>query len=162
MPLNIADNKKFMQLALQNAEKAYKSGEVPVGAVLVGPNQDILGQGYNQVIGTSDSTAHAEIVALREANLSIQNYRLPSGCTMFVTLEPCIMCLGALIHARLEHLVIGSRDPKTGACGGRLSIHASDLNHHMHTTVGVLSEECSKILKDFFREKRIDKDVGNE
>lgn len=112
MPLNIADNKKFMQLALQNAEKAYKSGEVPVGAVLVGPNQDILGQGYNQVIGTSDSTAHAEIVALREANLSIQNYRLPSGCTMFVTLEPCIMCLGALIHARLEHLVIGSRDPK--------------------------------------------------
>lgn len=152
-------NQLFMRIALQNAKKAYEHGEVPVGAVIVGPNNEIVGQGFNQVISKADSTAHAEIIALREANKFYKNYRLPKGSSLYVTLEPCIMCLGALLHARLENLIIGTRDYKTGACGGKLSIHSSDLNHHMNTSVGVMAEECSEILKKFFRERRIVKDI---
>jgi len=147
------DNKHWMQLALQEAEKARKQGEVPVGAVIVQDNQ-LIARGFNHPISTHDPSAHAEIVALRNAAKILENYRLPN-VSLYVTIEPCAMCAGALIHARIAHLIYGATDPKAGACGSVLSVlNHPALNHQMQVTTGVLASECRTIIQDFFREKR--------
>ncbi len=142
-----------MKQALLLAQSAAESGEVPVGAVLV-LNGDIISKGTNCPIATHDPTGHAEIVALRGAAAKLTNYRLP-GTTLYVTLEPCIMCMGAIIHARIQRLVFGASDPKTGAAISRYSIGTDKLlNHHIEITGGICEIECSTLLKNFFRKKR--------
>jgi len=149
----VTDDVYFMQQALVAAGHAYAAGEVPVGAVLV-KNGEIIATGFNQPIVRHDPTAHAEIAALREAAVVLGNYRLP-GCTLYVTLEPCAMCAGAMMHARLARVVYGASDPKTGACGSVLNLFAEDkLNHHTDVTGGVLAEECGMLLTLFFAERR--------
>ncbi len=143
-----------MRLALELALASWQAGEVPVGALLVDAQGQVLGRGHNRVITDSDPTAHAEIVALRQAAAAQQNYRLP-GATMYVTLEPCAMCVGAMLHARLARIVFGATDPKTGCCGSVLDIGASrQLNHHTRFTGGILQEACGDLLRGFFRERR--------
>ncbi len=143
----------FMRQAIDQARNAWTLGEVPVGAVVVCDGV-VIATGFNQPIGTHDPTAHAEIMALRAAAGILGNYRLP-GCSLFVTLEPCAMCAGAMMHARLARVVFGAADPKTGACGSVVDLFAqARLNHHAHVTGGVLAEECSLMLKDFFAERR--------
>lgn len=142
-----------MQRALELAAQAQAHGEVPVGAVLV--HQDrIVGEGWNRPIATRDPTAHAEIEALREAGQRLGSYRLPAT-VLYATLEPCAMCVGALIHARIARLVFGARDSKTGACGGALHLidHASH-NHRIAVHGGALAEPCSELLRGFFRDRR--------
>ncbi len=144
----------WMRYALQLARASALAGEVPVGAVIVGADGELLGEGRNQPISGHDPTAHAEIVALRAACKKSENYRLP-GATLYVTLEPCTMCIGAILHARLAHVVFGAADPKTGACGGVLDIPSVvQLNHHTHVTGGVLADDCARELRDFFRARR--------
>lgn len=146
----------FMRLALQEAEKAGMAGEVPVGAVLVKDGQ-VIGSGFNFPIGSHDPSAHAEMRALRAAALQLQNYRLP-GCTMYVTLEPCAMCAGAMMHARLDRVVFGAADPKTGVAGSVLNLFESrQLNHHTSAVGGVLGEQCSQLLSGFFAQRRLAK-----
>jgi tRNA(adenine34) deaminase len=143
----------FMQIALAQAQHAWAEGEVPVGAVVV-KDGDIVSVGYNQPIGRHDPTAHAEIVALRAAAEKLGNYRLP-GCELFVTLEPCAMCSGAMMHARLARVVYGAADPKTGACGSVLNLFGqAQLNHHTELVGGVLADEASAMLRGFFAERR--------
>lgn len=142
-----------MREAVAEARKAAAAGEVPIGAVMV-CRGEIIARGQNSVIRSSDPTAHAEIMALRQAARTFGNYRL-LGCTLYVTLEPCAMCAGALIHARVERLVYGSPDPKAGACGSVLSvINHPQLNHQMHVQHGVLAEPCGELLRTFFKERR--------
>jgi tRNA(adenine34) deaminase len=142
-----------MREAVAEARKAAAAGEVPIGAVLV-CRGEIIARGQNSVIRTSDPTAHAEIVALRQAARTFGNYRL-LGCTLFVTLEPCAMCAGAMIHARIDRLVYATADPKAGACGSVLSvINHPQLNHQMQVQVGFLAEQSSELLRSFFRERR--------
>jgi tRNA(adenine34) deaminase len=143
----------WMRLALQQAQIVAAAGEVPVGAVLIEGRQLIAAAG-NSPIGLKDPSAHAEILVLREAARLKNNYRLP-GATLYVTLEPCVMCMGALIHARVERLVFGALDPKTGAACSLYRIGSDGLlNHRLDITAGVLGEECSLLLKDFFRSRR--------
>lgn len=143
----------FMQLALEQAQRAWDLGEVPVGAVVV-KDGVVIAQGCNQPIGQHDPTAHAEIVALRAAAEVLGNYRLP-GCELYVTLEPCVMCSGAMMHARLARVVFGAADPKTGACGSVLNLFEQEqLNHHTEVLGGVMAEECSAMLKNFFAARR--------
>lgn len=143
----------FMKEALMEAQKAYDINEVPIGAVIV-RNGEIVGRGYNQKETMKDATLHAEISAIKDACRNLGGWRL-TGCTMYVTLEPCPMCAGALVNSRVEKLVIGARDLKTGACGSVLNIvQAERLNHHVDVQFGVMEEDCSKILKDFFRSLR--------
>jgi tRNA(adenine34) deaminase len=143
----------FMQLALQQAQHAWSLGEVPVGAVVVKDGL-VIATGFNQPIGSHDPTAHAEIVALRAAADKLGNYRLP-GCELYVTLEPCAMCSGAMMHARLARVVYGAQDPKTGACGSVLNLFGQEqLNHHTEVQGGVMAEEASTMLKAFFAERR--------
>lgn len=143
----------WMEEALRLAVKAQAAGEVPVGAVVV-RDGNILGRGWNQVIGTNDPTAHAEIIAIREAASSLNNYRL-TGCDLYVTLEPCAMCSGAMIHARIGKLVIGADDPKAGAAGSVLDVFASGIaNHRVAVDHGVLAARCMEMLQAFFRDKR--------
>lgn len=143
----------FMQLALAQAQHAWTLGEVPVGAVVV-KDGELIAVGYNQPIGRHDPTAHAEIVALRAAAEKLGNYRLP-GCELFVTLEPCVMCSGAMMHARLSRVVYGAADPKTGACGSVLNLFEQEqLNHHTELVGGVLADEASAMLRGFFAERR--------
>ena len=143
----------YMEQALRMARQAGEAGEVPVGAVVVRDGQ-VIGAGFNQPIGTHDPSAHAEIVALRAASAALGNYRLP-GCELYVTLEPCIMCAGAMMHARLARVVYGAADPKTGACGSVVDLFAEGrLNHHAQVAGGVLAAECSQLLKDFFAARR--------
>ena len=143
----------YMQQALSQAQNAWALNEVPVGALVVKDGQ-ILATGFNQPIGTHDPTAHAEIMALRAAAAILGNYRLP-GCTLYVTLEPCAMCAGAMMHARLARVVFGASDPKTGACGSIVNLfEQSKLNHHTEVVGGVLADECGRLLKDFFTERR--------
>jgi tRNA(adenine34) deaminase len=143
----------FMQQAISQAHNAWALGEVPVGAVVV-KNGEVIATGFNQPIGTHDPTAHAEIMALRAAATILGNYRLP-GCELFVTLEPCAMCSGAMMHARLARVVFGASDPKTGACGSIVNLFEQDrLNHHTELVGGVLAEECGAVLKAFFAERR--------
>lgn len=143
----------WMQRALELAHQAQAEGEVPVGAVLVKEDQ-ILGEGWNAPIGKRDPTAHAEIRALRNAAKRLGNYRL-LDTTMYVTLEPCVMCAGAIIHARVKRVVYGAADPKTGAAGSVFNILNSEQhNHRVQITAGVLEQECSALLKDFFKARR--------
>ena len=149
-----------MRLALDQARQAWAQGEVPVGAVVFNAERECIGQGYNRTITDSDPTAHAEIVALRHAAASSGNYRLP-GATVYVTLEPCAMCLGAMLHARIARVVYGAPDPKTGACGGVIDLAAEPrLNHHTQVTGGVLAGECGDLLRQFFRSRRIKESHG--
>jgi tRNA(adenine34) deaminase len=144
---------QFMREALALAREAALAGEVPVGAVVVKDGR-IIGRGYNRPITSSDPTAHAEIVALREAAAVEKNYRLP-GCELYVTLEPCAMCVGAMVHARLARIVYGTTDPKTGACGSIVDLPAlAAWNHHGTFEGGVLADECGAILRTFFAERR--------
>jgi tRNA(adenine34) deaminase len=143
----------FMREALGLASEAAAAGEVPVGAVVV-KDGEIIGRGYNRPITTSDPTAHAEIVALREAARALGNYRL-TGCELYVTLEPCAMCVGAMVHARLGRVVYGAADPKTGACGSIVDLPGlATFNHHGRFEGGILADECSGVLKRFFAERR--------
>lgn len=145
-----------MQLALQLAQAAAQAGEVPVGAIIV-KDGVVIGCGGNTPIGNHDPTAHAEIVAMREAAKHLGNYRLVD-CTLYVTLEPCAMCCGAIQHARIARLVYGASDPKTGACGSVINIMAEPkLNHHTEVINGVLAEECGTVLTEFFRQRRLKK-----
>ena len=142
-----------MREAVAEARKAAAAGEVPIGAVMV-CRGEIVARGQNSVIRTSDPTAHAEIVVLRQAARTFGNYRL-LGCTLYVTLEPCAMCAGALIHARVDRLVYGAPDPKAGACGSVLSvINHQQLNHQMQVVPGVMADPASDLLRTFFRERR--------
>ena len=143
----------FMRLALAQAEVARSQGEVPVGAVVV-KDGEVIAVGYNQPIGRHDPTAHAEVMALRAASARLGNYRLP-GCVLYVTLEPCVMCSGAMLHARLARVVFGASDPKTGACGSVLNLFEQPaLNHQTAIAGGVLADECSDFLRTFFVERR--------
>ena len=144
---------EFMRAALALAEEAQRAGEVPVGAVVVADGA-IVGRGFNAPISRHDPTGHAEIAALRDAARTLGNYRLP-GCDLYVTLEPCAMCAGAIMHARIGRVVFGARDPKTGACGSVVDLFAEPrLNHHATVTGGVLADECGALLSGFFADKR--------
>ena len=147
------DDEHFMGLALDLAREAGALGEVPVGALIVS-EREVLGRGFNQPIGRHDPTAHAEIMALRDAAAHLGNYRLP-GCTLYVTLEPCAMCAGAILHARIARVVFGARDPKTGAAGSVIDLFAEPrLNHHTSIVGGVLGEQCGSLLSGFFAARR--------
>lgn len=146
-------DRQFMQQALDQAKLAAAAGEVPVGAVLVRDGQ-VISTGFNQPISHSDPSAHAEMMALRAAAQSESNYRLP-GTTLYVTLEPCTMCAGAMLHARVERVVFGATDPKTGAAGSVLNIFSEkQINHQTQVDGGIMSEECGQLLRDFFKERR--------
>ena len=148
-----AGDTAFMREALALASAAAAEGEVPVGAVVV-KNGQVVGRGSNRPIGANDPTAHAEIVAMREAAAKLGNYRLV-GCELFVTLEPCAMCVGAMLHARLARGVYGAADPKTGACGGAVALASEPrLNHQTAFEGGVLADECGTLLRRFFAERR--------
>jgi tRNA(adenine34) deaminase len=144
----------LMQLAIAEARAAEAAGEVPVGAIIVDARGEVIGRGRNRVIADCDPTAHCEVVAMREAGQTLRNYRL-LDCTLYCTLEPCAMCAGAMVHARLARLVFGARDPKAGACGSVLDVlqHAA-LNHSVDVSEGVLAAECGALLTNFFRGKR--------
>jgi len=146
-------DERFMSEALVLARQAQEAGEVPIGAVVV-RDGEVIGRGYNRPISTCDPTAHAEIIALRDAAQRLKNYRL-TGCELFVTLEPCAMCIGAILHARLARVVFGAADPKTGACGGVVDLLANDtLNHQTVVRGEVMAEAASDLLRSFFGERR--------
>ena len=147
------NHQQFMQTAIALAQEAAAHGEVPVGAVVVKDGL-VIGVGYNTPITNHDPTAHAEIRALRDAAKNIGNYRLVD-CALYVTLEPCAMCTGAIQHSRIAHLFYGASDPKTGACGSVVNLMAENkLNHHTEVTSGLLAEECGHLLTNFFKERR--------
>ncbi|OBV38819.1 tRNA adenosine(34) deaminase TadA [Janthinobacterium psychrotolerans] len=151
-PVRDADA-QFMRLALAQAQHAWDLGEVPVGAVVV-KDGEVIAVGYNQPIGKHDPTAHAEITALRAASEKLGNYRLP-GCELYVTLEPCVMCSGAMLHARLARVVFGAADPKTGACGSIVNLFDQPaLNHQTAIVGGVMADECGDFLRAFFVARR--------
>jgi tRNA(adenine34) deaminase len=147
------DDQEAMQAALEEARLAGEAGEVPIGAVVV-CDGEIVARGQNRVLRDLDPTAHAEIVALRAAAAAIGNYRL-SGCTLYVTLEPCAMCAGAMIHARIDKLVYAAADPKAGAAGSVLAVlNHPQLNHQMQVEQGILADDSAELLRSFFRERR--------
>jgi tRNA(adenine34) deaminase len=147
------DDLEAMQAALDEARLAAEGGEVPIGAVVVSDGA-IVARGQNRVLRDVDPTAHAEIVALRATAAALGNYRLP-GCTLFVTLEPCAMCAGAMIHARIDRLVYAAADPKAGAAGSVLAVlNHPQLNHQMEVEQGILADEAAELLRNFFRERR--------
>ena len=143
-----------MQMALDLARQAALNGEVPVGAIVV-KNGEVIGRGANAPIGLHDPTAHAEIIAMREAAQHLGNYRLVD-CTLYVTLEPCAMCSGAVQHARVAKLIYGASDPKTGACGSVINLMSEPkLNHHCEVLGGVMADECGAVLSAFFKQRRL-------
>jgi len=147
------DDQVWMRRAIELAQKAEALGEVPVGALIVKQDQCIA-EGYNRPIQNADPTAHAEIIAIREASQHLQNYRLVD-CTLYVTLEPCVMCMGAIQHARIKRVVFAATDPKRGAvCSALHLAEAGYANHHIEWTGGVLEAECSVLLSDFFKRRR--------
>jgi tRNA(adenine34) deaminase len=149
----VAQDDDFMREAIALARRAAEAGEVPVGAVVVCEGR-VVGRGFNRPISGRDPTAHAEVVALREAAQALDNYRLP-GCALYVTLEPCAMCVGAMVHARLARVVYGATDPKTGACGSIVDLPAiAHWNHHGVFTGGLLADECGAMLRQFFAQRR--------
>ena len=151
--MNAMNEEDYMRAALEQARAAGAVDEVPVGAVVVCAGE-IVGRGFNQPIGRHDPTAHAEIMALRDAVARLGNYRLP-GCELYVTLEPCVMCSGAIMHARIARVVFGARDPKTGVAGSVLDLFAEPrLNHHATIEGGVLADECGRMLSSFFAARR--------
>ncbi len=146
-------HENWMQLALKEAERAYALNEVPVGALIIHQNK-IIAKGFNQIEKLQDPTAHAEMIAITAAASHLQSRRL-EGCTLYVTLEPCPMCAGAIVLARIPTLVFGTFDPKAGACGTLFNLTADKrLNHHPHVVSGVLDVQCEALLKSFFKEKR--------
>lgn len=146
-------DRQFMCQAIEQAQIAATAGEVPVGAVLVRDGQ-VIAKAFNRPIGNHDPSAHAEMLALRSAALVEENYRLP-GSTLYVTLEPCAMCSGAILHARVDRVVFGAVDPKTGAAGSVLDVFSSkQINHQTSVEGGVMSEECGQLLRSFFKERR--------
>lgn len=148
------DDAYWMQRALDLARQGARAGEVPVGAIIVHDDQ-IIGQGFNAPISRSDATAHAEIVAIREACTHLNNYRLPPDCTLYVTLEPCTMCVGALIHARVGRLIFGAHEPRAGMVGSQMHLPSQPFyNHHMPVLGGLATEQSSQMLKAFFRNRR--------
>ncbi len=150
---NIVNDESFMRLALREAKQAFKQGEVPIGAVVV-EKGEVMGRGYNSTITLQDPTAHAEIIALRNAAEHKGSYRLP-GVTLYVTAEPCLMCLGAALHARVKRIVYGTEEPKFGAVKSLINFsQLKGLNHKPEIVSGLLAAECSTILKDFFQQKR--------
>lgn len=151
----------WMRHALTLAKRAWDEGEVPVGAVLVHDNK-VIGEGWNRPIGRHDPTAHAEIMALRQGGAVLQNYRL-LDTTLYVTLEPCVMCAGAMVHSRIGGLVFGARDAKTGAIGSLMDVLGHPgMNHQVNVVEGVLATECSAMLSDFFRARRLEKKALKE
>jgi tRNA(adenine34) deaminase len=151
--LNQAEDREFMEMALIEAKKAASFGEVPIGAVVV-RNGIVVGRGYNLRERAKDPTAHAELVAIKEASKALGGWRL-IGCTLYVTLEPCPMCAGAIVQSRVERVVYGVSDPKAGCAGTLMNLLQEErFNHQVEVTSGILAEECSMILKDFFRELR--------
>lgn len=149
-----ATDEVWLRLALSEAQEARASGEVPIGAAILGPEGTILARGQNRVIRDHDPTAHAEIVALRAAGAALGNYRLEQ-CTLYVTLEPCAMCAGAMIHARIARLVFGAFDPKAGAVGSVLTVlNHPQLNHRVEVSGGILADECGDLLRLFFQSRR--------
>lgn len=149
------NDEQWMARALALADRAEREDdEIPVGALVVGPDGALLGEGWNRNIGESDPTAHAEVVAMRQAGRALRNHRLV-GCTLYVTLEPCAMCAMAMVHARLARVVYGAADPKTGAAGSVLDVFAQPaLNHQTEVVGGVLAGACGALLRDFFAERR--------
>jgi tRNA(adenine34) deaminase len=146
-------DQQYMRMAIEQAQLAAQSGEVPVGAVLVRDGQ-VISKAFNKPIGNHDPSAHAEMLALREAALAEENYRIP-GTTLYVTLEPCAMCSGAMLHARVSRVVYGAPDPKTGAAGSVLDLFSSkQINHQTSVAGGIMSEECGQLLRDFFKGRR--------
>jgi len=153
IPASQEQDVRFMREALALAQQAEAAGEVPVGAVVV-KDGEIIGRGFNAPISGHDPSAHAEIAALRDAARHMGNYRL-TGCELYVTLEPCVMCVGAMFHARIARVIYGARDPKTGAAGSVFNLFTETrLNHHARIEGGVLAEECGKVLSDFFALRR--------
>jgi len=149
----MTQDESYLQLAIEQGRLAAEAGEVPVGAVVV-YDGEVIATGQNYVLRNLDPTAHAEIVALRAAALRLNNYRL-TGCELYTTLEPCSMCAGAMIHARISRLIYGAADPKAGAAGSVLEVlNHPQLNHQMQVTSGILAEECGDLLRAFFRERR--------
>jgi tRNA(adenine34) deaminase len=149
----------YMRQALELARQAEAAGEVPVGAVVV-RDGEIIGRGFNAPISRHDPSAHAEMMAMREAAQNTGNYRL-AGCELFVTLEPCLMCAGAIMHARIARLVYGASDPKTGACGSVLNVFSEQrLNHHTELSSGILADECGSMLSNFFALRRAQQKVS--
>jgi len=143
----------YMRMALEEAQKAYDLNEVPIGAVIV-KNDKLIGRGHNRTETSKDPTAHAEIIAIREAAKALGGWRL-SDCDLYVTTEPCFMCAGAIVLARISHLYIGTEDPKTGACVSLSHVTTDErLNHQVELTVGILQEDCRQLLKNFFRKLR--------
>ena len=159
LPSNSAylpDHEKYMRIAIEQAIIGSDKGEVPVGAVIV-LDGEIIATGHNQPISTNDPTAHAEIIALRNASEILNNYRLP-GAKLYVTLEPCTMCIGAIFNARISQVVYGASEFKTGAAGGVIDLFSNPkINHHAEVVGGILSEECSTVLKEFFIKRRLEK-----
>jgi tRNA(adenine34) deaminase len=150
---NRESDESFMRQALRQAQKAYEADEVPVGAVVVRAGK-VIGRAYNQVELLKDATAHAEMLALTQAEAAVGDWRLVD-CDLYVTKEPCVMCAGALIHVRIRRLIFGCADTRSGAAGGMINLlQHSVLNHHCEITSGVLQNECAAILQDFFRQKR--------
>jgi tRNA(adenine34) deaminase len=146
-------DRQYMQQAIEQAMLAASAGEVPVGAVLVRDGQ-VIAKGFNQPISNSDPSAHAEMLTLRQAALAEQNYRLP-GTTLYVTLEPCTMCAGAILHARVDRVVFGAPDPKTGAAGSVMDVFSSkQINHQTSVEGGIMVDECGQLLRSFFKERR--------
>jgi len=149
----VADHESFMRLALEQARLAAEAGEVPIGAVAVSGG-GVVGRGFNRPIGAVDPTAHAEVIALREAARALNNYRL-TGVDLYVTLEPCLMCVGALVHARVGRVVFGAREPKTGALVSAVqALEIPTLNHRVEIVEGVLEAQCRDLVQAFFRERR--------
>lgn len=148
----MSEKEKFMKAALKEAQKAYEKGEVPVGAVIVKDNK-IIARAYNEKEGKLDTTKHAEIIAIQKASKKLQSWRL-SDCEMYVTLEPCAMCAGALIQSRIKKVYIGTMDEKTGACGSVINLFRYEFNHKVEVETEILQNRCEKILKDFFKELR--------
>lgn len=152
--MNSENDEKWMQLALEQARQGAAMDEVPVGAVLVDDNNQLIAASHNQPIGSHDPTAHAEIMVLREAGINIKNYRLVDT-TLYVTLEPCVMCIGAMIHARVRRLVYGATEPKTGAIQSACRLPEQvEFNHKLEIEAGVMEESCASLLSDFFAMRR--------
>jgi len=157
---NSKKDEQFMRVAIESAKIAEENGDVPIGAVIIHENQ-VIAKAYNQREQLQDPTAHAEIIALTQAAAAMASWHL-YGCTMYVTLEPCPMCAGALVLARLDRLVYGCDDPKTGACGSLYNIVADGrLNHRLEVTAGVLADECSELLQEFFAYRRQNNELNS-